>query len=86
MPQLASGGWTPIDRNESAASVSMSIASMSGKKTIAVVDDVAEDVAPEQPPGRRAEPFGCLDELAPAQGENLAADRSRDVRDVDDRR
>src|SRR5471032_162322 len=37
VPQLASGGWTPIDRNESAASVSMSIASMSGKKTIAVV-------------------------------------------------
>ena len=37
MPQLASGGCTPIERNESAASVSMAIAIISGKKTITVV-------------------------------------------------
>ena len=37
VPQLASGGWTPIERNESAASVSISSAITSGKKTITVV-------------------------------------------------
>ncbi len=37
VPQLASGGCTPIERNESAASVSMLIATISGKKTITVV-------------------------------------------------
>ena len=37
VPQLAAGGCTPIERNESADSVSMSIASISGKKTITVV-------------------------------------------------
>jgi hypothetical protein len=36
-PQLAFGGCTPIDRNERADSVSMSIAIISGKKTITVV-------------------------------------------------
>ena len=37
MPQLAFGACTPIERNESAASVSIAIASISGKKTIVVV-------------------------------------------------
>ena len=37
VPQLAFGGWTPIERNESAASVSIAIAITSGKKTITVV-------------------------------------------------
>ena len=37
VPQLASGGCTPIDRNDSAASVSIAIAIMIGKKTITVV-------------------------------------------------
>ena len=37
MPQLACGGCTPIERNDSAASVSMSIASISGNSTITVV-------------------------------------------------
>ena len=37
MPQLASGGCTPIERNDSAASVSMAIAIISGKNTITVV-------------------------------------------------
>jgi len=32
------GGWTPIERNDSAASVSMSIASISGNSTITVAD------------------------------------------------
>ena len=37
VPQLASGGWTPIERNESADSVSMLVAIISGKNTITVV-------------------------------------------------
>ena len=37
VPQLASGGCTPIERNESADSISMLVAIISGKKTITVV-------------------------------------------------
>src|SRR5262249_55547849 len=37
VPQLASGGCTPIDRNDRADSVSMLIAIISGTKTISVV-------------------------------------------------
>ena len=37
VPQLALGGCTPIERNDSADSVSMSIAIISGKNTITVV-------------------------------------------------
>ena len=40
VPQLAAGGCTPIERNDSADSVSMSMASISGKKTITVVTTV----------------------------------------------
>lgn len=36
VPQLASGGWTPTDRKDSADSVSMASAVISGTNTIAV--------------------------------------------------
>ena len=72
VPQLASGGCTPIERNESAASVSMAIAIMSGKKTITVVITFGQDLAPEQPPVRRAEPDRGLDELAAARSESTS--------------
>ena len=47
-------------------------------------DHVREDVAPEQPPVRGAEPDRRLDELAPPDRQDLASNRSRDVRDVDE--
>ena len=83
VPQLAFGGCTPIERNDSAASVSMAIAIMIGKKTITVVTTSAGSRSREAAT-RRSEPDRRLDELALAQRDHLTADRSRDIGDVDD--
>ena len=86
VPQLASGGCTPIERNESAASVSIVVAIISGKNTITVVITLGRISLDHQPPVRGALGDRRLDELLLPHRQHLAANRARDVRDVDDRR
>ena len=84
VPQLASGGCTPIERNDSAASVSIASATISGKRTITVVITFGRSSLQSRRHDRRAEPDRGLHELPPAERQHLASHRPPDVRDVDD--
>ena len=86
VPQLASGGWTPIDRNESAASVRIVVAIISGNSTITVVSTFGRISLKISRRLRRALRDRRLDVLLLAHGQHLAAHRPEDVRHVDDAR
>ena len=75
VPQLAFGGWTPIERNESADSASMLSATMRGKNTTTLgamfgITSLRRMRRSDAPTPSRGE-----DELAFAQRDHLAADR-----------
>ncbi len=84
VPQEAFGGCTPTPRNESADSSSMLLAMLRVKKTMIVEAEVGQQLAEHH--SQRAGPLRDrrLDELLLAQGEDLAAQRSRHVGHVDD--
>ena len=84
VPQLASGGCTPMERNDSANSVSMLIASISGTKTISVVITLGRMSRNRMRWLGTPRPDGREHELAFLQRQHLAADRPRHIGNVDD--
>ena len=84
VPQLASGGWTPIERNESADSVSMLFATISGKKTITVVTTFGSTSEKIRRRLLAPRPIAASTNSLLADRQHLSADRARDVRHEDE--
>ena len=67
VPQLASGGCTPIDRKDSADSVSMLSAIIIGTKTMSVVETFGQNITQQNAVAGHAQANGGEHKFALAQ-------------------
>src|SRR6202453_2588854 len=74
-----------MERNDSADSVSMPSATISGKYTMIAGEDVRQDFLADDAQVGDAHADGGLDELAFLEREHLTAQRPGDIRNVDER-
>ena len=76
VPQLASGGCTPIDRKDSADSVSMLSAIISGTKTMSVVETLGRMSRSRMRWLGTPRPIAASTNSLSPQRQHLAADRA----------